>query len=179
MGRASILVDKDELLQQIQEAEAIKLFSNWSSLFDYVANTTWGKTRTNSIGKPSPLNAAVVYNRVKEFNLFPFISTQKGTNGVNKGERPVRNNELHKRVALYQRKECEAYSKSGMWGGKEASLIKKKRMDKYIDKLEAGSLKAGIALKCIDCCAGDIDEVRQCTLVDCPLYSISPLTRKL
>ena len=36
--------------------------------------------------------------------------------------------------------------------------------------MERVSRSKAIRLKCIDCCAGQVAEVRKCTAVDCPLW---------
>jgi len=181
MPRPSIVITAEELQKQLQEAESARTFKNWSALFEYVANTVWGKTRINSLGKPQPLTAAVIYQRVMQFKLTDVIQTGKGKKGQKEGKpRPPARQDLHERAGKYQKKFCDDYYYSGAWGiSTDSARVKQKRMLKYIERLEQGSLKAGIALKCIDCCNGSFFEVQNCRMFDCALYSISPLTKKL
>jgi hypothetical protein len=47
-------------------------------------------------------------------------------------------------------------------------------VEKRVEAASRGSGKAAIALKCLDCCAGQKKEVRNCTLVACPLWAYRP-----
>lgn len=48
------------------------------------------------------------------------------------------------------------------------------RHESKIDALSGGSLRAAVNLMCIDCCCGETTEIRDCTAVGCPLYSLRP-----
>lgn len=41
-----------------------------------------------------------------------------------------------------------------------------------IKQLESGSLKAAIKLKCIDCTLGSMDDIKNCSVVSCPLWPV-------
>ena len=43
-----------------------------------------------------------------------------------------------------------------------------------IARVEAGSLAAAVQLKCLDCSSWARQEVRDCTVTDCPLYPVRP-----
>jgi hypothetical protein len=47
-----------------------------------------------------------------------------------------------------------------------------------VAKGEAGSLRALVDLKCLDCCCGQRAEVRDCVVVACPLFPIRPYQSK-
>lgn len=44
---------------------------------------------------------------------------------------------------------------------------------------EQGSLKAMISLKCLECTTYQIREIKECTLVQCPLYPVRPYQGEL
>jgi hypothetical protein len=46
-----------------------------------------------------------------------------------------------------------------------------------IDRAETGSLPAAIQLMCLDCSARERREVRDCTIIRCPLYPHRPYQR--
>ena len=48
------------------------------------------------------------------------------------------------------------------------------RHHRLVDRVEAGSLRAAIDLKCLDCSDYQIAEVRHCTVTACPLHSVRP-----
>lgn len=43
-----------------------------------------------------------------------------------------------------------------------------------VEALKSGSMKAAISLKCLDCCNGQMDEVRHCTAIGCPVWPLRP-----
>lgn len=43
-----------------------------------------------------------------------------------------------------------------------------------VDRLTAGSMKAAVALMCIECGGGSTAEVRKCVVNSCPLYAFRP-----
>lgn len=182
MGRAGILVTPDELLEQLLHAESTKQFDNWSKLFESVAQSEWGQTRITTSGGVKALTSATIYQRVIDFGLADKLKTPKGKKGRQKGEVVVRSTEqksTNLSLGKVLRKKADTWYFAGIWGDDtKVANIKKKRYLRYIDRLEGGSCKAAIALKCLDCCNGSFSEVRQCGMDDCELYSLSPLTRK-
>jgi hypothetical protein len=48
------------------------------------------------------------------------------------------------------------------------------RFRHLVDRAEAGSLRAAVTLKCLDCSHWQTDEVRHCTVTDCPLFPVRP-----
>ena len=48
------------------------------------------------------------------------------------------------------------------------------RFRHLVDRAEAGSLRAAVNLKCLDCSNWQTEEVRHCTVTDCPLYPVRP-----
>jgi hypothetical protein len=48
------------------------------------------------------------------------------------------------------------------------------RFHHLVDRAEAGSLRAAVTLKCLDCSNWQTEEIRHCTVIDCPLYPVRP-----
>ena len=48
------------------------------------------------------------------------------------------------------------------------------RQQGLVDKIEAGSLRAAINLKCWDCTCFQLAEIRYCTVTACALHSVRP-----
>lgn len=181
MGRAAILVSREELKKQLDLAESSRVFKNWSELFDHVAKSEWGQSRINSSGRLASLTPATIYSRVIQFELDKELKTTRGKRGKEKGEGVPRRTLTadDSPLILSLKNQCSRYYYSGVWGDKlTVADIKRKRFNKYVERLKRGSLKAAIALKCIDCCNGSFSEVRNCELTDCALYELSPLTGK-
>lgn len=182
MGRAGIIVLPDELLGQLHLAESSNSFDNWSKLFDYVAASQWGQSRTTTIGTTKALTSATIYQRVMDFGLADKLKTPKGKKGRQKGEvvqRSIEQKTPNLSLGKLLRQKADKWYFNGTWGDDpKVATIKKKRYIRYIERLEGGSCKSAIALKCLDCCGGSFAEVRRCDITDCELYSLSPLTKK-
>jgi hypothetical protein len=53
-------------------------------------------------------------------------------------------------------------------------LVVPVRHHRLVGRVEAGSLRAAVDLKCLDCSDYQIAEVRHCTVIVCPLHSVRP-----
>jgi hypothetical protein len=82
MGRAKLLVDKQELQAEIDKIEAGATFANRNELFLVVAETDWGKGIKNSCGVVKGINPATLNQRVNEFKLT--LKTPLGRRGPKK-----------------------------------------------------------------------------------------------
>jgi len=49
---------------------------------------------------------------------------------------------------------------------------------RWLIALQRKSMKAAIHAKCLDCCCWQNTEVRECTIVTCPLYLYRPLAKR-
>lgn len=149
MGRASIVIEKAELEREISLAEAAQVFENQSRLFEYICGTEWAKGIKDSLGRPKVPSPVNIYQRVKEYGIV--LKTQAGKKGGGlKGPRV----------------------KGERFKGDKSSLLKyvPAEFKSLAEKASSGSMKAGIKLKCLDCCCWQPAEVRRCTMVNCPLY---------
>jgi len=159
MGRIKVAVNRVDLLQQIKSVESKSNFSTRNDLANAVADTDWAKH--------NGITAPVVISRIKEFSLDGEIATKKGKRGRQKG---VVLSKEHKAKLLAGRKNkdfvCLNYAElKRSFSSSKAGLI---------DRVAKGSLRAAIKAQCLSCCNEDTNEIRHCTVVNCPLYSFRP-----
>jgi hypothetical protein len=156
-GRKPIPVEKAKLQEVIANLESASSFTSRNALWESVANTDYAK----GIG----LSSQVAMLKAKAFGLE--IKTPLGKRGRSKGDGPVPNagKRKGKRIALEIVQEMKKEF--------HPSLHKK------IDRAAKGSMKAAIALKCIDCTAGSKKEVALCVMTTCPLWGYRPYQHKL
>jgi hypothetical protein len=155
-GRKAIPVEPHELQNVIIVAESNGGgFASRSQLWKAVAETDWAKK--------IKLSAQVAMLKAKAFNLT--IKTPLGKKGKSPGDGPVPNagKRTSKRIPLDVVQEMKKEFISSLHG--------------KIDRAAKGSMKAAIALKCIECSGGYKKEVALCRLKTCPLWSFRPYQR--
>lgn len=160
-GRSSIAVDRSLLEKTIIDLEANQEFKNLSHLYIAVADE-YNKQSNAKITN------AIVYLRVKEWEI-P-VRTAKGKIGAPKGHNP----------SINRKSRSEKFSKDPKFASvfKELrqSLIRNdaQRFLPLVDRIEKGSMKAAVQLHCLDCCAFQTKEVRNCTAFICPQWAFRP-----
>ena len=87
MPRVSLLIDRDELLDQLLKAEKLENFRNYTHLFEYVASTDWGQNIPKSNGDTGPASVSTISKRVSQWNLTEHLKTTKGEIGGNLSKR--------------------------------------------------------------------------------------------
>lgn len=148
MGRASIVIKKEELEKEILCAETSQTFDNQSRLFEYICGTDWAKTIKDSLGRPKEIQPIHIYQRVKEFGIqLKTVAGKKG--GAVKGVKRERKKRTIPTTFL-------------------SSVPPEYKP--LAEKVAAGSLKAAIKLKCLECSCYQVAEVRKCTVTNCALY---------
>jgi hypothetical protein len=152
-GRKPIPVTALDLQNTISQIEQGGAFASRSALWDAVANTDWAK----SIG----LTAQVAMLKAKSFALQ--IKTPVGRRGRLPGQGPV--NVTGKRT---KRKRIPLDMVPTLKRMFNESLHSR------IDRAAAGSLKAAVALMCVDCSGGSKKEVSLCGIRTCPLWGFRP-----
>jgi hypothetical protein len=154
-GRKPIQVEKGVFQDIVSLLETTKGFGNRSALWSAVAETEWAK----SIG----LSAQVAMLKAKAFGLV--IKTPLGQKGRQKGCGPVKN---------------AGKRKPKVMALPVVEALKKEfpSMHTKIDRAAAGSLKAAIGMKCLDCSNGGKKEVSLCPINDCPLWHVRPYQGK-
>jgi hypothetical protein len=172
MGRAAIVIDKSELEAKLHELENANSFDNRSLLFAALCQTEWAKTRINTAGKVKPLTPAVVYLRVKEFNIQ--LKTPIGKRGIpvgtKRGPRKRREQSINdpKIIAIRDKIVNSA-------ANHKASL--REPVTRLFNRIVDGSKMAAIKLTCLECSAWESNEARNCQVTGCPLYIISPFVK--
>lgn len=149
MGRASIVIKKEELEKEIVLAESQNTFDNQSRLFEFICQTDWAKTIKDSLGRPKAITPINIYQRIKEFKI-P-LKTVAGKKGVGI---------LACKTRVRRQK---SYPKNFL------SSVPKE-YSSLANRVKSGSLKAAIKMKCLECSNYQPKEVKHCPCTDCPLY---------
>lgn len=164
MARTKLEINKVEFQKVVTDLEASQNFENPSALWKAVEASDWGKAL-----QPRPMTAAVAYVRAKELGII--YKTQPGKRGIQSG--PIGGGVP--RVRVPRSKKMKAFAETF------AKLRKStpKRYLPLVDKAEKGSAKACLKLKCLECSNWQSSEVKQCVIIDCPLYPIRPFQGKV
>lgn len=155
-GRKAIPVSKEDLQKAIESVEGENGLPNRTALWQAIAATDWAKSL-----KLSPQVAMM-----KAKTLSVTMKTPVGIRGRLKGQGPVNVSGKPR-----ERKKIPLEVVAKLKNVYEKSLYPK------IEKAARGSLKAAIALKCIDCCGGQRAEVAACTIDKCSLWAFRPGTK--
>lgn len=151
MGRRKIEVNETVLRDTIKLVESGGALPNLSALF-------------NEVAEKMGLKPHIVRCRIEELSI-PTLSI-KGERGRKKGEGPCNNTTIPRKAKLSEKSK------------KILLNTTPKKFHKLIFRAEKSS-KALVALKCLDCTCHQISEIRKCTSLDCPLWSIRPYRERL
>lgn len=141
---------KEELQKAVNLAEASKTFSSRTELYKEIAGT-FG------------VNQNTLIARTKEMGII--INTLPAKIGHTKGTK------------VSPKSRADKFS--------EYTTLQEIRKDlpeqfvHFLDKAEKGSMKALVALKCINCSCFQRREITLCTQTDCSLYPIRPFQGSL
>tara|TARA_Y100000310_G_scaffold308553_1_gene351769 strand:+ start:3735 stop:4328 length:594 start_codon:yes stop_codon:yes gene_type:complete len=160
MSKTRLNVPKDELQAAINEAEKETTFTSRADLFKVVAQSSWAR-----FFQPKPLTVSMIQVRVNELGVE--LQTPPGKRGwqggprVQRGPRKTRKQKFAEDPAI-----VNAFER----------LAEKvpERFQPVVDKMRNGSRTAAVKLKCLDCCAYQVAEVKFCTCVACPLWAFRP-----
>lgn len=162
MARIKLEVNREELANQVRLAEESNTFKSRDDLYAHIANTDWAKSQ------PKPLTKSVVYLRIKEFNIpintakaEPFMKRVLNNVGI------LNNQEGQEERERFDKEDVELNKTmmAGYFDPKHHATIK---------KAVRGSMKAAIRLKCLDCCAENKVEIKECNVTTCPLWLYRP-----
>jgi hypothetical protein len=161
----------DELQAQVAALEAVNDFPSRQALWLALAQTPWAKGRG--------LTARALESRARRQGVT--VRTPKaagnrfgrGAAGP-AGEHPDRPQAARRSSAGPA--ECGAALSTAP---QRLSLpllrrVAPARFRRLVGRVEAGSLRAAINLKCLDCSDYQVAEVRHCTVTGCPLFSVRP-----
>jgi hypothetical protein len=158
-GRKAIPVSQAALLQVIKDLEAAQpggIFPSRSALWDAVAQHEYAK----GIG----LTSQVAMLRLKAWGVEP--ATPKGKRGEalkQANHRPKGGPRKRKSIALPIVERLK--------------VIMGPACHSKVDRAAAGSVKAAVALKCLDCSGLSKKEVHLCPIKECPLWAFRPYQR--
>jgi hypothetical protein len=165
-------VSASELQKAVSELEAGRTFPNRKALWSALAQTPWARERGLTPGglkrRASRLGIQVRTPKARHRFRRPLplqrgkedsLQATSGSPGTSCGEiaRGASEGQGKKRIPL--------------------PVLRADAPPRYhhlVDRAEAGSLRAAVTLKCLDCSNWQTDEVRHCTVTDCPLYPVRP-----
>jgi len=145
MPRKKIDIKEEDLRKYIKEVEAKGPLSNRSELHNAIAE------KYNHV-----ISTGVIGLRIKEFNIK--VKTPVGKRG-----RPV--DAVVNRTTRGDKFKAKKYKRSFDTMREEMPQYKA-----IIKKIEKGSLKQAIRLKCLDCCGGYVNEIKHCNIEGCALW---------
>lgn len=153
-GRKKLSLTREELQAIVDMVEANR-FPSLAAMWKAVAETEWAKSL-----KPRALTAQVAMLRAKELGVV--TKTQAGK--IGKG-RPVGDKSERRKFSLPVLVEQTASRETP---SKYHDLLK---------KAQAGSRKAALKLKCLECSNWQPSEVAYCPILGCPLWQFRPYQR--
>jgi hypothetical protein len=156
-GKIKLEVNKAEFQKMVSDLEAKHTFANLSKLWNAIEATDWAKNQ-----KPRPLMASTISARAKELGII--LKTVAGKKGATLGSKIPRGARISRSEKL------KAFDKT-------FEIMEKEVPEQYlhlIKKIKKGSMRSALKLKCLDCSAWDIKEVRSCVCIGCSLFPFRP-----
>ena len=171
MSRATVLIDKDELLEELLKAESTDTFSTFNELYEYVSCTDWGQNQKKSNGVECTVTVSVIALRVNQWNLKPHLKTTAGKRGGGKSNFPPEQKpRIPRSVKLGKRPDSNEIKKQL----EESLYTSNGKYKNLIKQVMKGSMPAVIKAKCLECTNLQAYEVKNCTIKGCPLYALRP-----
>jgi hypothetical protein len=160
-GRAkAAAVNKATLQECIIEVEERGLPRTWSELFSKVAEVYNRQTQQSVSG--ATLQALAIKEKLE-------IETPKGKKGgFAEGKRGKRGSRADKFAKSEVAQAAIAQAR------KDIPSFARKRHLPVVDELAAGSMKAAVKLKCLDCCNFNTAEIKHCESDGCGLWLFRP-----
>lgn len=155
-GRKKLSLTREVLQVVVDELEAKQSFSSLAMLWKAVAETEWAKSL-----EPRPLTAQVAMLRAKELGVV--VKTVAGK--IGKGRAPGGVASDKKKFSLPVLVE------------QTASRETPSKYKDLLAKAQAGSRKAALKLKCLECSNWQPSEVAYCPILGCPLWQFRPYQR--
>jgi hypothetical protein len=163
---------REEMQRAVEELETACSFPNRKALWSALAQTPWarahGLTPEALKRRASRLGIQVRTPKARHQFRMP-LPLQRGSEDdleVTAGSPEISGGEIARGASEGQ-------------GKKRISLPVLRaeappRFHHLVDRAEVGSLRAAVTLKCLDCSNWQTDEVRYCTVTNCPLYPVRP-----
>lgn len=165
MAKSTTPVDRNLLEVSIKEAEKNGPLANLNELWK--TSTVFYNEQITKMGdianSPYPLiTPSIVLLRSKDWKL-PTL-TQPGKKGRQKGSKIT----IGKKVSRSEK--MKSFSESF----KKMRKHTPGRFAKVLNKVEGGSLKSALKLKCLDCSNYEPKEIKNCRVTSCALYPYRP-----
>ena len=156
MARTTIPVNRQKLVEIIAKLEGENQYTNRSTLFAAISQQ-YGDSR---------ITPAIIYLRVREWGLT--LQTPVGKRGRKLGE--------HKGIAIGKVARAEKFARNEGIKNALVELVKTtpQRFQPVGQRVDNGSKKAALQLKCFDCCDYQTTEVCHCPVVNCSLWAFRP-----
>jgi hypothetical protein len=162
---------RGQLQAQVDALEAIQTFPSRKALWRALAQTPWAQERG--------LTAKGLEAKARRLGVV--VKTPKGIGhrfvggAAEPGPQPDQPDEEARGSSAGSEK-CGAVRKTAPQRLPLPLLrrVVPVRHHRLVDRVEAGSLRAALDLKCLDCSDYQIAEVRHCTVTACPLHSVRP-----
>jgi hypothetical protein len=172
MARRTIEVDRVKLEAAIAQVEAAQEFTNRSALYMAVTPVY------NRMSPPEEITVAVCTLRVTQWGLTcktPF--GKKGRTAMTPEQKAAM--AAGRAGGRKSRAEKFADQQDIQAGFAEIKRTTPDRFEGIVHKLTVlGSMRAGVALKCLECSNFQTAEVRNCVIPSCGLYAFRPYKNK-
>ncbi len=152
-GRKPLVLDKIEFQKQLSDLENSRSFSSRQQLWIALAETPWAKGL-----QPRPLTSQVAMNFAQKENIV--IKTIKGVKGNIGSVSRTSNKRKSRTIPLDVLQEVKQ--------------VYPKKYENVLSRFSAGSLKAAVKLKCLDCSGLQQIEIKLCEIKSCPLWNFRP-----
>jgi len=156
MSRAKVEISKKAFLKALKVAEMHGPLKNRSTLFKRIAELLC-------------ITPSVALLRLAEFKIDPKTPKAKRGDGLKQGIKTTRVPRADKLKSKYAKSVLEIWENN-----LPVSYRIKEKGKSLIRNVRKGSMSAVIKAKCLDCCAGEEQEIRMCNIKSCPLYLYRP-----
>jgi hypothetical protein len=159
MGRRAIKIDKTDLVKVIAKMESEQAFSKQTDLW-------------NALAKHYGVSNTHIYQLVKKLKIE--VKTAKGQRGMALKAWRDQSVDAAPPSRMTRSEKIAASPEAQEWINGMQKDTELRRYGALIEGAEAGSLRAVVALKCLDCTAGQRIDIKECVCTSCPLWFYRP-----
>lgn len=167
MAKTAIQVDRTLLENIIANVESNGPLINRNALYKKVSESYNAGIASRGL---KPIKAGVVFLRIRDWGLQ--VKTPIGKRGRQAGSsfpgsaanRKSRSDKFKSDPVVQK-----SFKSIRQYIGNEAP-----RLLPIVDRIEDGSMKAAVKLKCLECCNWQPNEVAKCSVNDCALFAFRP-----
>lgn len=156
MSRAKIKVSKKDFIKALKAVETHGPLKNRSVLLKKIAEIL-------------DISPSVALLRLAEFKINPKTPKIKRGSGLKRGIKIVRVSRADKLKSKHAKIVLKIWENS-----LPTSYRIKEKGKSLIRNVRKGSMSAIVKAKCLDCCAGEEQEIKMCNIKSCPLYLYRP-----